>query len=395
MRLFNKLLLIALAAILVACAQDDNSRRTTGPAQQPSATPSAPQPLVIWHAYEEPERSALEQIRRDFEIAHPAIDVQLVAYPLVDLRQEFRTAVLAGAGPDLIIGPAAWLPSLIAEGLLEPLRDDLVNWTTSRVPDSVVFAAAIDEIPYGAVISAELVTLYANADLLPDAHDLAIFEDVRAAAGQHGLIITPSFFVTSGFFFAEGGILPAETGSGALSQALLEAYLTNMQVLAAAPGITFSTDYNAFLAGQTGLLLASSADYPRLKAALGDDLEVVALPRLVPRPWQTLLAIRPVMLSLNATAAAIDAANAFIESWLSPEAQRTWFELTGQTPANPAGLDDAALVNAWRLAQPWAVAAPLSESFIEDLQPALDQAVRAVTLEGADPAAVAAQLAGN
>ena len=395
MRLFKMLLLISLAWILVACTGDDESGQSTGSAQQPTATASAPQPLVIWHAYEEPDRATLEQIRRDFEIANPGIDVQLTFYPQADLRQEFRTALFAGAGPDLLIGPVEWLPSLTAEGLLEPLRDELVNWITTHVPEPVAYAAAVDQIPYGAVISVELATLYSNAAVVPDTRNLSIFEDVRAVAQEHGMIITPSFFVTSGFYFAEGGILPDETGTGVLSQSLLEAYLTNMQSLVAAPGMTFSTDYSAFLTGQVGLLLASSADYPRLKAGLGDDLQAIALPRLVPRPWQTLLDIRPVMFSLNATAAAIDAGNAFIKFWLSPEAQRTWFEQTEQTPANPAGLDNAALVNAWQQAQAWAIPAPLSHAFIDDLHPALDQAVRAVTLEGADPTTVAAQVAGN
>ncbi len=387
--------LAALAAILAACAQNSGSGQPSGAVDQPTGTPAPPQQLVIWHAYKGPERTALEQIRRDFEIAHPMIDVQLVFFPQAELRDSFETAVLAGGGPDLLIAPADWLPSLTVEGLLEPLRAGLLNWMTTRIPETAVNAAGFDDVPYGAVFSVELATLYSNHALVPDADQVDSVDDLRALASGHGLIITPSFSVTSGFYFAQDLALMDQYGMRLVTQAALEVYLTELQTLAAAPGIAFSADQSSFLAGQTGLLLASSSDYLGLKAALGGDLRVVALPRIIPLPWRTLLDVRPVLFSLNMTAAAIDAANTFMEFWLGPDPQRIWFEQTGQAPANPAGLDDPALLNAWRDAQAWAVPAPLARAFNDDLRPALDQAVRAVTLDGADPSAAAAQLAGN
>ena len=139
----------------------------------------------------------------------------------------------------------------------------------------------------------------------------------------------------------------------------------------------------SFTQGEAGLLLASSNEYTALRAALGENLSVAALPRIPPRQWSTLLEFEVLIQSLNSTAEATAATGAFAEFILSPEIQGIWFEETGHAPANPAELSDGSLRSAWSTTLEWGIPAPLSSRFETEIRPALDRAVQAIMVDSA------------
>jgi maltose-binding protein MalE len=386
------MLRIALLAVLLlvpACAGENNaSSPLPAPGAPATIAPVAPQSLVIWHSFGGAQREALERIRLDFEVANPSIDVQLEFVDEAALLDKYKAAVLDGAGPDLLFGPAAWVPPLKTQGFIQPIGQSAFDILTPNLSESIARAVFIDGVPYGVAYSTEFDTLYFNRVLVqtpPYALD-----DLLDQASSQGLVIPPTFMATSGLYLTAGGQLMDESAHTLVSQSDLEHYLSQLKTLAASKGMTFTADQTAFVQGEVGMLIASSSDYPALKAALGANLGTANFPLLTPDPWQTLIAVRPVMQNLNSTAEAIQAGSLFVRFLTTSSTQRVWFDTTGHTPVNPAELADGDLSAAWGQTLEWGIAAPLPDQFQTVMLPALDAAVQAVTLEEKNPAITAA-----
>ncbi|HVO70776.1 MAG TPA: extracellular solute-binding protein [Aggregatilineaceae bacterium] len=383
-----KIILITTLLLASGCAGSNASRSPAPPT--PTSTPAAPQPLLVWHSLSGADRDTFDQIRLNFEVANPSIDVQWEFIDEAALLDKYESAVMAGAGPDLLFGPASWVPLLKTQGLIQPIGQSAFDVLTTNLSESVAHAAYIDGVPYGVAYSAEFDTLYFNRTVVQTPP--FAFDDLLRQAANVRLLIPPTFGATSGLYLTAGGQLMDEAAHTFVAQSGLEDYLSQLKTLASSEGVTFTPDQKAFQQGQAGLLIASSADYPALKAALGANLGIASLPLLTPDPWQTLITVQPVMQNLNSTAEAIQAASLFVRFLTTSSTQRDWFEQTGHTPVNPAELADGDLSMAWGQTLEWGVAAPLSEQFQTVMLPALDAAVQAVTLEGKEPAATAADV---
>jgi maltose-binding protein MalE len=383
-----KIALLATLLLASGCAGNNTSESPAPPT--PTIMPAAPQPLLIWHSFSGADRESLEQIRLNFEAANPSIDVQLEFVDKAALLDNYKAAVMAGAGADLLFGPAAWVPLLKTQGLIQPIGQSAFDVLTTNLSESVARAVYIDGVPYGVAYSTEFDTLYFNRALV-QAPPFA-FDDLLNQAASVGLLIPSTFSATSGLYLTAGGQLMDEAAHTLVTQSGLENYFSQLKTLATSEGVTFTRDQIAFQQGQAGLLIASSADYRALKAALGANLGTASLPLITPDPWRTLMTVQPVMQNLNSTAEAIQAASLFVRFLTTSSTQRDWFEQTGHTPVNPAELTDGDLSAAWGQTLEWSTPAPLPDSFQTVMLPALDAAVQAVTLEGKGPAETAADV---
>lgn len=372
--------------ILGACSnEDDNSDDSQSAALPPQAT-VALQPLLIWHSYTGAEQTALEQIGQNFETEYPSLNVEFEVFDNTNILTEYEKAVNAGRGPDLLLGPADWLMPLTMQGIIQPVSQELLDEASNNLTKPVALATQIEELPYGIVFSVEFATLYYNRTQIALPAD--IFDDLLIQARTHPLIIDPTFFTTSGLFFGAGGLLMGNAADNRVTKSFLELFLIDLQDLAATSGIIFSTEKSDFLEGRAGFLLTSSAEYPTLKAALGDDLGVAQLPRIPPNQWSTLISMQVVMQNLNSTAQAVDSATAFVSFLITPTSQRLWFEQTGHAPANSTELNDDLRI-AWGRTLEWGKPIPLPREFNTVMYPALDQAVHAIVEGGQDPDSVA------
>ncbi len=374
------------ALLLNACR---TPQENTPPTSTPAPTHlSTPRTLVVWHPFSGAEEKALEQMRLNFEAQHPYIDVQLNAYPAAELLDAFVAAVASGVGPDILLGPATWSGTLARQGWLAPVPWDTYDALADFIPQPLTYAAAFGEDAFGVPFSVEVGTLYYNRARLSEPPET--YTALREQAKVVGLAVTPSFSATSGLYFEDGG--PEALAYGWLTQANAEAYLARVQQLGEQHGVTFEGDRTDFTTGRVGLLLSTSEAYTALHAALGDDLGIAAPPMLMPHPWRALARSTVAMLSINATRAAQDAAELFWRYLLTPEAQALWFEQTGHTPINVTALP-APLYNAWQRTLDDAITPPPYVETAQNVLPAMDAAVRAVTLEGKPPAEAAEALA--
>ena len=365
--------------LLSACS---SSQGETSPISTPAPSHSpTPRTLVIWHPFSGAEEQALERLRLDFEARYPYVDVQLSAYSPDELFNAFVKAAQDGAGPDMLVGTAAWSGTLAEHGWLAPVPWDTYDMLSEFIPPPLTYAAKLGEDAFGVPFSVEVGTLYFNRAWVTAPPET--YTALRQQAREVGLLIAPSFAATSGLYFTDGG--PEALTENWPTRAAVLAYLERVQQLGEQEGVIFTEDWATFTSGQVGLLLASSTDYAALHAALGDDLGVAALPMLMPHPWRALATSTVAMLSVNATRAAQDAAELFGAYLLTPEAQTLWFERADHTPINVTALS-APLYNAWQRTLDTAITPPPNAQTERVTLPALDAAVRAVTLNGASPA---------
>lgn len=389
-------IILFAALMLSGCAQPDEAKPTSTP-NPDNATAQGPQPLIIWHGLPAAEGDTLQRIADRFVESNPEIAVQIEAHDPSALLSAYESAVLGGAGPDILLGPASWVEFLVGKGLIQPVSPELAQTMNDTLPAPVALGTQIAGTPFALPFSVEFATLYVNRVLV--AEPPQIWDQIASAAQQHGLLVTPAFLVVSGLYFTSGAQLMSADGAPFATRQSVASFFDELHTLASLPGVTVTTDLTSFTQGEAGLLLASSNEYTALRAALGENLSVAALPRIPPRQWSTLLEFEVLIQSLNSTAEATAATGAFAEFILSPEIQGIWFEETGYAPANPAGLSDGSLRSAWSTTLEWGVPAPLSSRFETEIRPALDRAVQAIMVDSAgvedEAASVMAMLEGS
>ena len=77
--------------------------------------------LFIWEQMDPSEQELLDEHLARFMEMHPDIVVERVHYETEQLRTQFQNAALAGAGPELVYGPADQVGPFSTMGLIEPL----------------------------------------------------------------------------------------------------------------------------------------------------------------------------------------------------------------------------------------------------------------------------------
>ena len=80
--------LLCLLAVLVGCHSNDSRHVVT-----------------LWHQMRPADRAVLERRIADYEAQHPDVEVRALYKETEELRSGLESAVLVGAGPDLVYGP--------------------------------------------------------------------------------------------------------------------------------------------------------------------------------------------------------------------------------------------------------------------------------------------------
>ena len=83
---------------------------------------SDPKGIVLWHAYNGAERSALEQTARTWNAAHPDQPLELVAVPFDGFGDKLSSAIPRGNGPDLFIYPQDRIGDWADSNVIEPIE---------------------------------------------------------------------------------------------------------------------------------------------------------------------------------------------------------------------------------------------------------------------------------
>lgn len=310
--------------------------------------------LQIWTSSENVAR-ALESLGKNFERDFEAkVKVSVLNK---DLTTQFKTAAIAGKGPDIFCWANDVVGELASSGLIEPIilpEKDKTNYLQSAL-DSFTFEGKLYGYPY----DIEAVALIRNKKLLKDAptsyEELSSWSETfqKNHPGQYGLLFDiKNFYFNFSFLSAGGGYIfgedpkvagklnPFDIGlanNGAIKGAEFLASLSKKGI------IPSSTDRNVafekFLAGN----LATMIDGPW---AISDllrsdvDFDVSPLPPLGAGASRPLIGTHGFIIRRSSKKK--DLAKEFIERYLiSATGMATLYE---EDPRGPARVDSLAIL---------------------------------------------------
>ncbi len=142
------------------------SRRAALVALALAACSSPPRGIVLWHAYNGTERSALEATAAEWNAAHAELPLTLVAVPYDAFADKLSSAIPRGNGPDLFIYPQDRIGDWADAGAIEPLEfwvdDALADHFTRRSLAAMAYKGSL----YGLPVAEKSLALFYRTDLI-------------------------------------------------------------------------------------------------------------------------------------------------------------------------------------------------------------------------------------
>ena len=404
-------MLVLVAAVLSACSPDavgvTATPTTTLPVPTarpvtpaPSQTAEPPSPLQgtvsVWTAWEADRVADLSDLLESFHRQHPRVQISLSYFRPEELLEAYGLAVRDGVGPTVLIGPSAWGPSLLRQGLIVDIasrvlpaqRDAVHTLLWSQVSD----AGAVVGLP----VRTRGTVLYRNRYLA--AQPAATLQDLLARAAETSSRFAAEPVFDLGFEFSGaqltpcgGTVLRAGGGLG-FDQAAGVCWLALMARFRQAGPLVFDSDVDrgTFMAGHSPWLIDSTDALPVIVAALGaDNLSIDAWPALDEAgiPLSGTVWTDNAYFAVGTPASDLEASWALVNLMISPEGQErlaqadgSWFLPVARTvqPLDPLGIQAASVLTE-------ATAMPLAANIDTYILP-LERAVVAVVARAEDPA---------
>lgn len=141
--------LVAIAAVLCA------------------STVASAEPLSLWHAYRGEEKTALEQVLREFERTHPGVQIEALQVPHDAYASKLTAAAPRGHGPHVFIDSHERIGDLVQRGvvrLLDARQSGDLNRFTPRAVDALREGQRLRGLP----LALKCLALYVNPRLLPE-----------------------------------------------------------------------------------------------------------------------------------------------------------------------------------------------------------------------------------
>ena len=352
--------LMVLSLVVTACGP------TAEPTEAPKATEAAPEPteekaepeataaeepteevpeeptlegtLNLWHAWKENEIESLNEVIAAFQGMYPGVEFEVLYVPFDDLRGKYETATATGGGPSVLIGAADWGPALFDAELIAEVAD-----LTSEDFLRTINPAALGAVKYrntliGLPQTIKGVVMFRNTDIIAEAP--ATFEDLVAAAQAAttddivGANLERGFFFSAAHLNGVGGLMMDEAGNPLFNDAKGVEWLDLLNSFSEAGPTEYYTDndVNLFKAGQAGIIIDGTWNMAGLAEAIGAD-------KLSIDPWPTPMSgyvqTENVYMNSNVEDADKEIAWAFMEFFMSPEAQALLSDPTkaGHIPA--------------------------------------------------------------
>lgn len=312
-------------AATTAPAATEAPAATTAPAA-PAAPSGLKGSITLWQSWKETEIASLNDVVAAFQKTNPDVKFDILYVPFDDLRGKFETAASTGGGPTVLIGAADWGPAEFDANLVADISKD-VNQDLLKT----ISPAALGAVQYkGALIgfpeTVKGVVLYRNTKII--AQPAATMDDLIAAAKAATKGDVQGADWEYGSFFAMaalnsmGGQLMDDKGDPQFNSDKGVEWLNLFKKIKDA-GIPLENnndnDVNLFKAGKAGWIVDGTWNLSALSDAIGKE-------NLAIDPWPTPYAgytqTENIYLSANATADDAKAGLAFMEFFMSPEAQK-------------------------------------------------------------------------
>jgi arabinogalactan oligomer/maltooligosaccharide transport system substrate-binding protein len=284
-----------LAGLLLAAAGCEPSATPlpsvppASPVPPPTATPPATTTVTVWHSWDSEEEGLIRNLLAGYQDEHPGVAVRLRQVSLEQILPEYQEAVLAGEGPDLLVGRSHWIGQLAEQQVIAPLDSLLDEEYWAEFYPFALEGVSDQGHRYGVPFAAETVALYYNRDFVaePPTTTAALLSLAATWPGQEqaGLAFPLSFYNTVGYLYAFGGRLLDDQGQPALDTVEARAWLSWLQEVRSAPGVIATDSYGQadalFKGGSVAMLVNGSWVLPDYVRALGSErLGVAPLPML-------------------------------------------------------------------------------------------------------------------
>jgi multiple sugar transport system substrate-binding protein len=287
--------LVLLIALLVACQEDKTAQH-----QSSAAT------LTVWaHAGQALERATLEQQIARFNQTHPELQVKLTFIPERSYNAQVQAAAIAGDLPDVLEFDGPYLYNYVWQGHLIPLEGLLSAETQNDLLPSIRAQGTYHRHLYGVGMFDSGLALYIRPSLLrqagisqwprhpEQAWSVEEFEELLGQLARNdadGAVLDLKFnYPDEWFTYAFSPIVQSaggdlinrngyQTADGVLNGRKAVAAMRRLQDWIGNGFVDANVDDAAFTRGRVALSWVGHWEYPRYKAAWGDDLALVPLP---------------------------------------------------------------------------------------------------------------------
>jgi arabinogalactan oligomer/maltooligosaccharide transport system substrate-binding protein len=348
--------------------------------------------VTLWHAWQKNETRSLNQVIAAFQGTYPRVRFEVLYVPFDDLRDQFENTAAAGGGPTVLIGAADWGPALYDAGLIADLSAMISRASLRTINPAALGAVNYHNALIGLPHTIKGVVMFRNAAIIPAAP--ATWDDLVAAAQAattedvFGANLERGFFFSAGHLSGIGGLLMDVDGDPLFNDERGVEWVNLLDSFEDAGPVEYYTDddLKRFEGGRAGLIIDWTQNMSRLAEAFGAE-------NLAIDPWPTPLSgyvqTENIYLSANTEGEDKDAGSAFMEYFLSPEAQALLTE-AGHIPA-VVGVEVSDPLMAQAVD---ALAGGATFPVIPEMGAywgPMDTALQSVFDEGADPAAVLQQ----
>jgi len=363
-KLYTFLTMIILASLLLgACATKTETPTqeavpptpTQPPAAQPTDTPepkmgyegpSEPTTIAFWEQEGDEVDVFIDGLIADFQAKYPNVTVERTHYANEDLRDQFQTASLAEAAPEVVRVPNDFAGPFSALDIVAPVDQLFDAEFLSQFFDGALGPAKVGGILWGVPdnYGNHLMLLY-NKDLI--AEPPATFEDLIAKAKELTSGDIQGFaynlnepFWGAGFYGAFGGWPLDDKDQPQFDNPAFVNYLTFVKSLKDDGVVPQECDYGCadtlFKEGKAAMIINGDWSLGDYKTALGDKLGTAPVPPINGKPYTEMTAGKYWMVSKAVLADANKkaAVQAFIAYMTSADVQKKWLDEQNRLPSN-------------------------------------------------------------
>jgi len=334
-------ILVVATMLLTACAPKD-----TGPVT-----------ITFWEQEGEDVDVFIDQLIADFQTANPNITVERTHYENEALRDQFQTASLANAAPDVVRVPNDFAGPFSTLQIVAPVSDlfdaKFLGQFFAGALDPAKVAGTLWGVPdnYGN----HLMLIY-NKDLI--ATPPATFEDLitQAKALTAGDIQGFAYnlnepFWGAGFYGAFGGWPLDASDKPTFNNQAFQDYLAFVAKLKTDGVVPAECDYNCadtlMKDGKAAMIINGDWSLGDYTKALGDKMGVAPVPTINGKPYTEMTAGKYFMVS-NASvedAAKKAALVKFITFMTSADVQKKWLDQFKRLPSNSEVAKDPSIAS--------------------------------------------------
>lgn len=274
--------------------------------------------ITLWHAWKDAEIESLNEVIAGFQAMYPDVTFDVLYVPFDDLQNKVTTEWSTGTGPSVLIDATDRASGYLDADLIYDMKGLISQDVIDTINPAALTAVDYNGVYAGLPQTLKGVVMFRNKTLVPDAP--ATFADVLAAGNAS---------LERGFFFSMADLVTACGGQIADADGMpafnTDAGVCWLELLNQFPNATYYTDddVDTFKAGQSGIIIDGTWNIGALSEAIGAD-------NLAIDPWPTtdngalsgVVQTESIYISNNTTGDDLDAAKAFVEYFLSPEAQK-------------------------------------------------------------------------